>query len=845
MLWRFTILDRNNVSSILDEPDGWDNNTLEVSRDLNTHGVFFSNQGDEFEFEGLAMQIIKNEYDNYGVEGDLTLILEEDCGNGYEEFYRGKFMFKDYEYICGDACYVKCPLESANEIKEIRARYNQKVDVDSLVSFNGTTALAPYNKLGFDLLLKSKGILLKNEFELTKDFSTPVLGVPEDDSFGSPTQYNSEWGMIEFGFDNQKSAEIGNAGTLLEPIYSCVDTSYGTLGCSSLNKFSFPLPLGNVVAPLDISPVVNYGEDSVNYGQVSDVLDLDINIQGIIQEINCEAQYISFIVATLPIGLAGDKDEDYIYHARQNWGGVLAMNFVYQNPNFVLNKGDRLYIYASIYHRRQNQYSGTNAFTMSFAQGSYIKMQTLSKTPATTSKVYAINETFSRIAEAITDNKLKAYSNYFGRTDSEPYQAAVDGPGGLEVITDGIRIRKQENRIPNKPSLFNVSLQDLFDGLNPIHNIGMSIEPDPIRVGFNQLRIESWEYFYKNVIIFNCDNVDKIVHRANEKEIYSTYQFGYSKWEAEEFTGLDEFLTKRTYRTTLNQLKNDLVKLSKLIASGYALEITRRKGDNNSKDWRYDKDIFIICTKRNQPLTIPADFIAIDRFIVFDAIPNIFIGQQVVISNTVNNNGTFVITDIIETSIIGQTTPGYQIFVAPNSLIFEVGGTATFIFGGLTGQEVELGNIVNANNIIDPQTIYNYRISPFRNALRWMNRIFSSYKKFTAASKIIFSDGDANYYAEGLMLDANNRLENRTIIENEIIDPSLYINQDNAKPFLAAERVVFDYPLNSKQFKDIQANPYGLIGYNNSCENGAGWIESIKYKPEDGLANFILIPKYN
>ena len=91
--------------------------------------------------------------------------------------------------------------------------------------------------------------------------------------------------------------------------------------------------------------------------------------------------------------------------------------------------------------------------------------------------------------------------SYFGRTDSQPYAVDTDGNGSLEVVTDGIRVRRQENKIPGKTSLFSLSLQDVFEGISPIHNIGMGVEPDTNRTGYNRLRVEPWDFFYNNDII--------------------------------------------------------------------------------------------------------------------------------------------------------------------------------------------------------------------------------------------------------------------------------------------------------------------------------------------------------
>jgi hypothetical protein len=798
MIWRFTILNnRTSVATVVDEPTGWDANTSEIKRDLDWHGIFFTSQGDTFQFDGEAMRLIKYEYETYGVQADMTLIMEEDCGNGFEEFSRGKFMFKNYEFVCGIEYYVKVPIETTTEVKDLRNRINQKVDLEAVKSFDETTTLPTYSKLPFEMELPSKGIFIQNKAINNTIIESPILGI----STGNTQSW--EFGHIDFAFSDITSSEIGGFSVEDRINY----TAYGGTNGPTQTSPHIYFVIGAAAVggyPDLISPILNYGPEFPNYGAVSEPLDIDINIGGTIILTNCNVEEITACI------ISRKRDDTYslidysliFFTAGASSipnGSQYDFNYSYQNTAYNIEKDERLYLMFTLGHNKSVSQiqNGLDAFTIKFNVGNYLNIKTLSHTPATTSKVFAINETISRIAESVTNNKVKAYSEYFGRTDSQPYSQSVDGIGSLEVITNGLRIRKQENKIAGETNKFSISLQDIWEGLNPIHNLGMGLEADNNRPGYNRLRVEDWKYFYSDVPLLTCDNVDKITRKSYEREIFSTFQFGYAKWEAEEYTGLDEFLTKRTYRTTINAIKNDLVKLSKFIGSGYALEITRRKGDN-SKDWRYDKETFIVCCQRN-------------------------------------NSGDFI---------------------------------------------VELGNISTPQNIIDPNTIYNFRISPVRNAMRWMNKVLESYRQYDSNSKIIFTDGDANYFAKGEMISTVGKLESASISENQTILPSLFIDIANAKPFMTAERVVFDYPMTSREYKQLLQNPYGTIYFStcsshdssdaiaaedndiltsefdealipeniennntNACEEGFGWIDTIIYKPEQGFATFTLIPK--
>lgn len=781
--WRFTILDRNNTATIIDEPSGWDKNRSEVKRDLDWHGVFFSNQGETFEFRRVAMKLIRNEYEQYGSFGQMTLILEENCGNGYEEFDRGALMFKDYDFNCDDGdCYVTIPVESANEVVDLRARINQKVDLEASKAFDETTILPAYNKLPFDLTLPSKGIVLKdraiwvNAKEITS--SLDEVGPGEHDTSPLPGQVNYAYFNICPQFDKTELSEIGRFSVDVEPTirYVCPAKFLDATACSTVYRVE---PGSSTLHPVlfewsEITPLLVNENNSNNFDAVSK-FDLSVNFAGQVELLNCD--FITFYIIVV-IRRADGITYDYLDRIQVVNAGYTSSNFpapgtywengtthTFSHSNsytdVVLNDGDYLFYTICGSNKFNYTWIGENrdAFKIKFTSGS-VEAKSLSKTAPTVSKMFAINEVISRVTESITNNGIKAYSEYYGRTDSQPYSHAQDGIGSLRVITDGLRLRRQENKTPGKTSVFAVSLQDVFEGLNPIDNIGIGLEADTNRAGYNRLRIEPWKHFYNDTVVLSCIGINKIKKKVYNKDWFSTFQVGYQKWEAEEYNGLDEFLTKRTFRTSLRNLKNDLVKLSKWIASGYAKEVTSRKGNEDSKDWRYDKDTFIFCCKRD--------------------------GSDLVI---------------------------------------------------------ELGNITTPENIIDPDTIYNFRISPERNAMRWMNRVLMTYKQFNSDSKIIFTDGDGNPFAKGEMTSTFGKLENQAIAENQTIDASLFADVSDVQPFAKAERITYDFPMTSKEFKQVKANPYGQIYYESDCESGYGWIDTVTYKPEEGNASFNLIPK--
>jgi hypothetical protein len=847
MNWRFTILDRDNVATEIEDPAGWDACDITVKRDLEKHGIIFDYSGNDFLFYGEAGKLIKAEYDTYGIEGNLVLIIQLDCDGVPEELYRGRLLFTQYKFNCGDECFVRIPIETTGDVMAFTNRFDQKVDLQTAVAFDEVTALVPYARLPFDMTLPSKGIFLQDSAKNENISTASFLGVTGDGSTN-----DSEFGMVSIGLDKTVASEIGSFSINSTPEYDWAAAADGTRYGTPAIAIESPPGVFNFIWPSAISPIINYAESFPNWRQISNPVQIAYRLKGRFTSIASLVDKLRLLFMRLPGGADGDIGAAYEYISSTDilvdgspGGGIdvgESVEFdISYSSDFTLGENDRLYLFICSYHFKTGAQilAADNAFSVEFDVESFFKLTDLSRTAPTISKMFLVNEALSRITEAITDNKIKAYSEYFGRTDSEPYSHDEDGCGSLEAITKGLFIRRQENRIPDQPFLFTISMKDMWEGLDPIHHIGFGIEPDTNREGFNRLRIEPWKYFYKSDIILVCDGVNKIERKTNETEHFSTFKFGYEKWEAEEYNGLDEFLTKRGYRTTLSQVKNELSKLSKMIASGYAWEITRRKGDIDSKDWRYDNDTFIACIERfsrTYSNVFTGDFLVTSFYTNVDP-AGLLPGDAITITGSSLNDGDYIL------DFITDFGGGFWAIYFTTSVTPESGATITIDLLN-PGFQIELGNVIDPLNIIDPDTLYNYRISPIRNALRWMDKILASYKHFTAGSKILFSEGEGNYYAAGFSASPFCLWENNVLAENATLDQSIFLNPDKAVPLLAPERIEFDYPMSLADFKDVMANPYGIIQWSNDCESGDGWIDTVSYKPEDGMAKFILIPKY-
>lgn len=167
---------------------------------------------------------------------------------------------------------------------------------------------------------------------------------------------------------------------------------------------------------------------------------------------------------------------------------------------------------------------------------------------------------------------------------------------------------------------------------------------------------------------------------------------------------------------------------------------------------------------------------------------------------------------------------------------------------GYAGFIVEQGGIMNPQNIFNPLSNYNYRISPLRNLLRWYRSLINAYPNITdATNKLFFSSGTGNIFASGQLADGYGygqsfcKMEGVDIVENMDVFTTVFNDVARFMPLWANETISFDYPMSIADYNKIKANRYGYISY--QCGNGnisQGWIKTITYTPAQGMASFVL-----
>jgi hypothetical protein len=721
----------------IEEPQGFTDIVLNMKRDDTWHGIFFEASTSELAFYGVAASYLKEKKETQRLKSDVTFKALQSCGvyDELETIFEGKLDFGKYTEGCGNTCLVRIPVEQTGCLMTLRNRYDQKVDLDALTTFNKMSPLQQYDKLNFEMELPAK------------ELQAAVDGSVEDAGYGISATIVSVSGGITL---------------MLRPDYAT--ERYNNIATGQLTG------VNNCDA---------FGDSNECTGPITPQLLFEDVITCFSGDFPYTSRYKGSFTKSDGAGLISIK------HKIIKWDGAGALNIdgdviqeetIYDGlpspPTGIVNLffdstltgttiiPDGIGFYAVIEVFTTSDSGGTDII-VNFYKETSIKIEAVKVCPTTDANVYAINETLSRITEAITDNCLKVKSDYYGRTDSQPYTSDEDGCGSLRVTTSGLKIR----RAPT-PAFF-ASLKDMFDGLRGIDNIGMGIESNSFIPGYSWLRIEPVEYFYQDIEILSLPFVPEAEISIQEQLHYSNIDSGYQKWEVERINGLDEPNSNRKYRTGLSSVNNTIDITSKLIAGSYAIETTRQQSfaDTGAADTTYDNETFIICVVRQA-----YDFM------------------------------------------------------------------------------VEQGNIDNAANVFSPQTLYNWRIRPFSNLMRWFKSIANSYSNiYDSANKLFFASGTGNFLAEGEIGGAypTCKLENGVKAENRDLGVMDFVDTAQATPLWKPEYATLKYPLSIADYKTLKANPYGYISF--QCGTGEwkkGYIQNLRYRLNKGEADFALKLKW-
>lgn len=552
----------------IEQPEGFADIILNMKRDDNWHGIFFEASTSDLVFYGEGAEYLRDKKEHDGLRADVTFRVQLACGvyDTPETILEGKLDFRKYVASCGTSCVVTMPVEQTGCVMTLRNRYDQKVDMDSNVAFNKTTAIQQYSKMNFDMEIAAK------ELEAAVDGSVA-----------------DEGDILNLDI----TSVLLNANTYVRPTYASERSNSILTG--QLIPVSAWETTGANIEDSAISPQLLY-ED--NIACFDGNFEYSIRKKGNLSITGGSGTLDNFNLLLFTWDGTGNVFDNHtlISSTPIATGAAFPINQDFDvSISGILTLAAGLGLYALLEMDTTTPAIATRNYVITFDKETLFTLTAPKLCPATRANVYMTNESLSHVTEAITDGCLKVKSDYYGRTDSEPYASDEDGCGSLRILTSGLKIRRAEN------AKYFSSLKDLFDGLKPIDNIGMGMEDDPERPGFQRLRVEEVDHFYQDVEILALPYVPDARIAVQEQLHYSLIKTGYKKWEVESINGLNEFNSNREYRTSLSSVSNTLDITSAFVAGGYPWEVTRQQSfaATGQADTKYDNETFIACVERD------------------------------------------------------------------------------------------------------------------------------------------------------------------------------------------------------------------------------------------------------
>lgn len=564
-----------------EEPINMADLEISIVRDDSLHGIGFEASTIPLVFVGAAADYIEGIKDAQGLKGNITFRATQNCGDEeeFETVIEGKINLGQYKRSCGDICQVKVPIESTSCETVLKNRYDQNVDLDKAIAFDGITGLPGYHNLGLDMTLPAKAIKLIDNATLSRQ----VTEVISDQVGWAPNITGSGFqGYITPAYDTTAYSAFGsfNPGSFLELFPGSFEHN--------------PDPV------LNFQPVTVNAEEilgSIKCGLANTVVKFRFKGSATTVDDGLSALFLKYKVFRYLKGTDPFLGTSWIElysntFADLNNNRTVDFDFSATVPVPGFEQGD--WIVVSIYASIFSAFFSFHSFSITQDVESFLDIETESLCQDSTTKAYLVHETLSRVTEAITNYCVRVKSSYYGRVDSEPFDFPDDGCGGLRFVTSGLKIRNAVN-----PTFF-TSLKSLIEGLQAIDNIGMGVEIDPDRPNYFLLRVEALDYFYQDKEIFRCEAISTGEDDMDETKSYSVINVGYKKWEITNTNGLDEFNSTREYRTALTSISTALDITSGLVAGGYPIEITREQSfaETGAADTTYDNETFIICLKR-------------------------------------------------------------------------------------------------------------------------------------------------------------------------------------------------------------------------------------------------------
>lgn len=552
---RFRITLFNDTDSIeINEPDGLRDAVLKLDRDENFHSLIQFFEG-AFIFYGEndtingGFHFIKQTEITFGPDANLRALVEiAPDDETYDTLHDGQFKLSDLEEMPDNK--IKVPIIRDDFWAKFIARLDTPVNIQSATNLDDESCNV------FDAIsLQLSPQKLRQIYSAKYDQGVFVNDGAGNDYLDTYIQLDPYYIILD---EIEDVFSIGNYTNTELPVW-ILEAKYGG---SYLFNLRLEASESNNITPSDF-----LNPKAKTYLQINDETPIEFT------ETN--------------FGGGGTNESTvYTYSATHdlNAGDVVR---IYILVTVAITGANRVYIWGeandaiAIHHTPEPPSEVDNP---SFF---YIEAQTVF--PETNAPGFLVHDAGGQIVDRITGTDNSFYSEFLGSSQTLYKQYEQDGCMWTNAIARGLQIRQYS--LAEKP--FFISFKKWWDGVNPILNLGLGYEDI---LGEQVIRVEQKDHFYNQAqgTSYDFSNVRSIVRKYDNDRIYNKVELGYSKWESEDISGIDDPQSKRIYASRFKKIGQTITLLSEFIGASLAWETTRRTTREKSADYKYDNEIFIV-----------------------------------------------------------------------------------------------------------------------------------------------------------------------------------------------------------------------------------------------------------
>lgn len=553
----------------IDEPIGFDNLKTSIKRG-EYHGMSAEVSVGTLEFYGIGADLLRSAY-NESVENKPVYRVTL---NG-EELYSGVCDMASYTEHSGDYCSVSCKVGEIG----IKTTFNSRTDTE--IDLNGTKSVGGVSLSTFnyhEITLPKRTIVYTNRMK--QDKTTTTVGTQNNGIY-----YKDDVPMCFLNLAFTGGSNVNEFGTMEPNLYIAGKDVYKNDSDRNFDLDGYVEPLFRKGTEFE----TKFGADTTYSLEIRATVTVTIT-QGFFTNGDGNVFFAPYLTnsncvknpSEYPVG-----ETKSVYYPSDGAGGAksVTLNLSYSGSGLTHNT---LYFGIKVYHGNhegKNYYNNETNFNVEISKDSYVEMELSSvRNEVVKAKMMTVFEALSKTISTISDKGLSLKSEVYGAPFSLVSPQSTYGKLSRKLLTTGYFIRN----IANKP--FNVSFKTLIESLSMQDCIGWCFEGDKV------VRVETWEWFYKNDLLLEIESPKEISKTVDTDYVCSSLEIGYKKYaDNDDIKAMDSIHGERTYTSNITTISKSIKKQCEFIADNYAIELTRRARFlvDEEDEFKYDENIFV------------------------------------------------------------------------------------------------------------------------------------------------------------------------------------------------------------------------------------------------------------